>query len=172
MTYAADTRVSVTRSRVELEELVRRHGATSIITGEMTEEGFAFVGFRLNDRNLLLKVPEPSLDDMPKKSAGGRKRTEAQRCSALEQLRRSRWRLLLLATKAKLELIAAGQSSVESEFLGDIVVRGTRTLGEELRPQLDAMGKAPPMLPAPPQCWSGTPIRMLTFPGEINPTCC
>ncbi len=163
MPYAENTRVTVARSRAELEGRVRRHGATDIMTGTLTEAAsFSFIAFRLGGRNLLLKVPDPALEDIPTKSGGGRKRNESQRRKMVEQLRRARWRLLVLATKAKLELIEAGQSTVDGEFLADIVVSGTRTLGESLRPQLETMGDSPPLLPAPGGI--GTPV----LEGEIE----
>jgi hypothetical protein len=150
MTYAANTSVTVARSRAELEELVLRHGATDIMTGTLTEAAqFSFIAFRLAGRNLLLKVPDPTLDDIPRETPGGRRQKESVRRKKAEQLRRARWRLLVIATKAKLELIEAGQGSVEAEFLANIVTHGTTTLGESLRPQLEQLGESPPLLPAP-----------------------
>jgi hypothetical protein len=145
--YAKNTTVTVARSKAEIVELVQRNGGDDVISGNLTSEGFSFVAFRLNGRNLLFKVPEPTIDDVPATSDGGRRRNLEQRKALLEQIRRARWRLLLLATKAKLELIAAGQSSVDREFLADVVVNGTHTLGDTLVPQLSDLGESAPMLP-------------------------
>lgn len=47
-----------------------------------------------------------------------------------------RWRALLLVTKAKFEAVASGISTVEREFLADLVLPNGRVVQEELAPRL------------------------------------
>ena len=53
--------------------------------------------------------------------------------------------------KAKLEAVTAGISTVEAEFLANVVLPDNRTAGEWMLPQIDRAyrtGEMPPMLPA------------------------
>ena len=64
---------------------------------------------------------------------------------------RQRWRALLLVIKAKLEAVTAGISTIETEFLANIVLPDNTTAGEWMIPQIDQAyrtGQMPPMLPA------------------------
>lgn len=70
--------------------------------------------------------------------------------TAWEQACRSRWRALYLIVKAKLEAVEAGISTVEREFLYDIVLPDGRTAGEWIAPQIEMAyqtGQMPAMLP-------------------------
>jgi hypothetical protein len=54
-------------------------------------------------------------------------------------------------TKAKLELVAEGLSSIEREFLADVLLPDGRRLGDAIAPELSAAygtGKMPPLLRA------------------------
>ena len=62
-----------------------------------------------------------------------------------------RWRALLLVIKAKLEAVTAGISTIETEFLANIVLPDNTTAGEWMLPQIDRAyrsGEMPPLLPA------------------------
>ena len=68
-----------------------------------------------------------------------------------EQETRQAWRAIILIVKAKLEYIASGASTVEREFLADILAPDGRTMHELLTVQIDKMfktGKLPPLLGA------------------------
>lgn len=78
------------------------------------------------------------------------KRSEKQAYEAWEQACRSRWRALYLIIKAKLEAVESGISTIEREFLYDIVLPDGKTVGEFMTPQIAAAyetGEMPPMLP-------------------------
>ena len=63
---------------------------------------------------------------------------------------RQRWRALVLIVKAKLEAIEAGISTLEREFLADIIMPNNQTVGQWLAPQIEQVyltGKMPPLLP-------------------------
>lgn len=79
----------------------------------------------------------------------GHAHTAAAR-DAYEQEIRRRWRSLLLVVKAKLTAVADGISTVEREFLADLVIPTGQTLAEWLAPQLEAAyahGGVPALLP-------------------------
>ena len=57
-------------------------------------------------------------------------RTAADQQSAWEQACRQRWRALLLIIRAKLEAAEAGISTLETEFLANIVLPDGRTAGQ------------------------------------------
>lgn len=65
------------------------------------------------------------------------------------QREREAWRRLLLVTKAKLEIVTDGCSTIEREFLADILLPDGGTVHERLAQQLEASyrdGAMPPLL--------------------------
>ena len=78
------------------------------------------------------------------------RRSPEQVDAAWEQACRARWRALYLIIKAKLEAIESGISTVEHEFLSDVVVPNGQTVGAFMAPQLEAAyttGRMPALLP-------------------------
>lgn len=63
----------------------------------------------------------------------------AQRWVAAEE--RRRWRAQLLLLKAKLEMIAMGATTVEREFMADMLMANGQTVAQQALPQLAAMYK-------------------------------
>ena len=126
--YAQDTKVSVSRSQDEIRRLVEGHGATEYIAG-WTSDGEAIL-FSLNGHRVRLFV-----------TATGDEREQ-----------RRRWRVQLILVKTKLEAIADEQSTVEREFMADLVLPGGRTVGERVLPALagayEEGGALPPLLPS------------------------
>ncbi len=64
---------------------------------------------------------------------------------------RQAWRALLLVIKATLEAVETGITSVEQEFLPNMVLPDNSTVGENMLPRLREIitsGHLPPMLPA------------------------
>ena len=77
------------------------------------------------------------------------RRTEDQAYAAWEQACRSRWRSLYLIIKAKLEAVESGISTIDREFLYDVVLPDGRTVGDIVTPQLEIAyqsGQMPPLL--------------------------
>lgn len=152
--YAAETEVSADRSRAEVERTLARYGATQFIYGWDREGGTAILGFRLQGRMIRLVVPMPSPDDPEfRLSPGGRTRPNAAITAAYEQAVRQRWRAVALIVKAKLEAVEAGISSVEQEFLANILLPDGRTVGQWAQPQIEAVyttGQMPRLLPGLP----------------------
>ena len=82
-------------------------------------------------------------------NAGDYTETAAAQQSVWQQACRQRWRALLLIIRAKLEAVESGITTLESEFLANIVLPDVGTVGQWLAPQLEqanATGSMPPML--------------------------
>lgn len=150
MAYAEKTSVSVARTKADIEELVQRHGADQFVSGY--KDNVAVIGFSMAGRQIRFLLPLPDKQDREYWYTPGRglRRTEDAASSAWEQACRSRWRALYLIVKAKLEAVDAGISTVEREFLYDVVLPDGRTAGEWIAPQIEAAyqtGQMPAMLP-------------------------
>jgi hypothetical protein len=68
-----------------------------------------------------------------------------------EQSCRERWRALLPIIRAKLEAVESVITTLESEFMANILLPDGGTIGEWLAPQIDeayGTGRMPPMLGA------------------------
>lgn len=133
--YAQDTRVSVGDSRTELEHLLRRAGAAQTVMGGDTDRNFIMVGFTLDARQFRIQAST----DRP-----------SRRCDGA-QLEREAWRALVLIVKAKLEVVAMGSSTVEQEFLANLVLPNGRTVADDVLPKIEhayQTGTMPALLPA------------------------
>lgn len=157
--YAANTEVPVERSKAELDAVLGRYGATQRMIGSDDVQGRAFVLFSMAGRQVRLEMALPMLEPFLKPAAKAqprgwwqwpddRRRDWAQK--QLEQAQRTKWRAMVLVVKAKLELVTDGMSTVEREFLADIVLPDGRRVEQLLSPVLDEAyrtGTMPPLLP-------------------------
>jgi hypothetical protein len=146
--YAARTTVPVDRSRDEIERMLIRYGAAAFQYG--WEGDIAAIAFRLNDRYIRILLPMPERDAFKKTAQNRTRRSVDAQQSAYEQEVKRRWRALVLIIKAKLEAVASGITTVEREFIADIVMPNNETVGQWLAPQIEAAyqsGKMPPLLP-------------------------
>lgn len=150
--YAEGTSVPVDRSRSEIERCLARYGASGFayqwerrevpivpvpMYGAKTElREFAAVAFKFKERHVRLDIPMPTT-----RESGG---SEAKRDAHTRQ----RWRAVLLVIKAKLEAVASGISTLEQEFLANIVTESGRTIGEVIVPRLSEAVAAGRLLPA------------------------
>lgn len=151
MSYAAGTTVTADRSRAEIETTLARFGADQFMAGWDSGANVAMVSFRLAGRMVRLTLPFPSIDDpLICKTPAGRSRTQLQIEEEHAKEVRRRWRSLLLVIKAKLAAVSDGISTLEREFLADIVIPDGRTTGEWLQPQIAAAydtGRMPALMP-------------------------
>lgn len=145
--YAAGTDVPVERSKLELERILRKFGASQYGTASDDAGGKAIVYFRMHDRSIRLQVPLPKVDDFKlRANSSWRHRTDLEKRRAWEQACRVRWRGLILVIKAKLQLVELGLSTVEREFLADITLPDGRSVAELFKPVLEqayATGRMP-----------------------------
>lgn len=143
--YAEKTKVPVERSKAEIEKVLRKHDATGLLMAWDETRGVSVVQFRIADRMVRLRVTEPDPGDFQLTEAGW-ERSDAAIRDAVAKENRRRWRALLLITKAKLELIESGESTVEREFMPDLLLPDGTTLEERITPKLAAAydsGKMP-----------------------------
>lgn len=150
MAYAEKTSVSVARTKAEIEELIQQYGADQFVSGY--KDDLAVIGFSMASRQIrfLLPLPDKQAKEYWYTPGRGQRRTDEAAHAAWEQACRSRWRALYLIVKAKMEAVDAGISTVEREFLYDIVLPDGRTAGEWIAPQIAAAyqtGQMPAMLP-------------------------
>jgi hypothetical protein len=154
--YAEGTEVSVEKSRAEIEGLLRKYGATSLMSGMNPTE--SVVAFEMKARKIMFRLPMP--DRNAKEfthylHSGGHSWVERNPATAYEkweQACRSRWRALALAVKAKLEAVAVGITTFEDEFMAHIVMPDGQTVGEHVRPRIASAyesGQVTPLLPGP-----------------------
>jgi hypothetical protein len=142
--YAEGTSVPVTRSRDEIAGLLARYGAHGF--GWYEEDHTAQLAFKIGRRTVRIDLPLPRLSDAAiKVSPKGKLRTDSERDALVAAETRRRWRALALVIKAKLEAVSSGISTLEREFLADLVLQHGETFHQWVRPQLEA-GDAP----APP----------------------
>lgn len=152
-TYAKETTVTAERSRAEIEVILRRYGATGFAYA--WQRGQVMLGFEITNRQIrfLIPLPDPQAAEFNRVRVNARSTksaTSVQREAAYEQAIRQRWRALVLVIKAKLEAVEAGISTIEREFLTDIVLPGGQTVGGWLIPQIEAVyesGRMPALLP-------------------------
>jgi hypothetical protein len=134
--YASGTTVDVGKSRIEVERYLMKHGAHQVVIGTDSKLRSGFVAFSLEGRQYRIRVP-------PRES--GPKQHQQ------EQAEREQWRALVLLLKAKLEVVASGFATVETEFLAYVVLANGSTVGDEIAPRLHEMyqsGEMPRLLPA------------------------
>lgn len=126
--YAEKTKVPVDRSRAELERLLQAHGATQRAVYFDDDSSLVRVQFRIAERMVRISFEAPAKS---------------------EQRARQAWRRTILIVKAKLELVHDGASTIEREFLADIVLPDGKTVHEVIGGQLTKTykdGKMPPLL--------------------------
>jgi hypothetical protein len=162
--FAEGTSVSAEKSRIEIEQLLAKHGATQRSFATDDDTGRTVLTFRLSERmaRISMAVDVSVLPDWTKgnwqqkaecpKGWGGwstsrrREWVNAKR----DQMNRELMRRLLLVLKAKLELIQDGVTTFEREFLADILLPNGETMHEAIRGRLaDAYetGNMPLLLP-------------------------
>ena len=154
--FAQHTEVSVEKSRVEIEKLITRYGATS--TAFMSAPGRAIIVFEAKERRIMFELPLPRQDEKrfthARVGRGDdlRPRSAEKAMASWEQACRQSWRALALVIKAKLEAVEAGITTFEDEFLAHIVMPDGATVSSHIRPRIDAIyqsGSMQPLLPAP-----------------------
>lgn len=140
--YATTTDVAPESSRMEIERILRKWGASQYLFGWSEAPGggqIAVVGFQAFSRTVRLQLPLPSPDD-PEflKTPTGLRRDRGSKAArdAYEQAVRQRWRALVLTIKALLEAVEVGILSFEQAFLASIMLPNGATVGQEIAPHI------------------------------------
>ncbi len=147
MAFAEGTKVTQGKTRAEIEDLLAKNGAEDFISS--TSKSRCWIAFRMKNRLLRfdLPMPDPKAQRFTHKTRVGKyditrtPYTPDQAKAVYEAEIRRLWRALLLAVKAKLEVVASGISSFDREFLAHIVVDEGKTIGEYLADRLDKMSE-------------------------------
>lgn len=150
MKYAQGTSVSADRSIADLRSVVQRFGADGFGYAEESSPPRAMILFRIGARGVRLVLPFPEQSDpLFNMTPAGRPRSPAQAEQAFQDERRRRWRALLLVVKAKLEAVSSQISTLEREFLADLVLPNGKVVHEEIAPRLEqwASGSKVPLIP-------------------------
>ena len=132
-TYAKGTKVPITQTRGEIENLLVKHGADGF--GYASKGNQAAIQFEINGHQIRMTIPLPDPEDF-RVTQGRVRRNEQQMKATHEQACRERWRSMLLAIKAKLNNVAMGITSVDDEFMAHIMLTDGTTVGEWLQPQI------------------------------------
>jgi hypothetical protein len=125
--YAIRTKVTVEKTRADIEHLLAKYGANRF--AYFVEPKRAVILFEVHDRRLRFALPLPD-----------------------ERLVKQRWRALLLCIKAKLEAVASKIETFDEAFLSHVVLPNGDTIYERTAPQLAQIAKGqdlPPLLPGP-----------------------
>lgn len=155
--YAEQTKVPVEKTRAELDLLLQKHGASQRAIFADDLNGVACAAFVLSGRNIRVAMSLPSVEQVPdhtKVPRGWRYWSCDQRLEWCrqhhDQIVRSRWRGLVLLIRAKLEAIADSRSTVEREFLADVLLPNGQTVAQLVAGSIDEAyrtGEVPPLLP-------------------------
>lgn len=116
--YAERTDVPVDRSQMEVKKRLRDAGADQIAIFEGGDR--SAVAFRLEDRMYRITLPLP--------------KGPSVKVAAQEE--RRGWRLLLMLIRSKLEAVREGATTIEREFLSDMLMPEGQTVGEWINPQM------------------------------------
>jgi hypothetical protein len=114
--FAEDTKVSTGQTQSEIKARLRTAGADQIAVFESADK--SAVAFRLGGSMYRITVPtDPKAKER-------------------DQDERRAWRLLGLLMKSKLEAIREGATTVEREFLADMLLYDGQTVSERIVPEL------------------------------------
>ncbi len=145
MTFAEGTTVAVERSRLEIEQLLKKkYGVVDISTA--TSSNMAMLQFKLNERTVRFVVDMPDREWALGKVMKSKRPRYYDRKNVpisvtdllVDAEHRRRWRCLLLAIKAKLVVVDSGIATFEEEFLSRIVVQDGQTIYDHIIKLQDA----------------------------------
>ncbi len=134
--YASNTSVSSAKSRDEIERTLGRYGAGMFAYASTSDA--ASIAFEVEGRRVQINLTLPDRNDreFTHTPAKRQKRHTDDAERAWEQGCRQRWRALALVVKAKLEAVEAGISTIEREFLADVMLPSGETVERFLGPQI------------------------------------
>jgi len=135
--YAETTSVSSGQSRLDIETILTKHGASAF--GYATQDGRAEIMFDMRGRRIRFAVPLPDRRDpaFVLTPAKRQRRTAAAAAEAYEQAIRQRWRALHLVIRAKIEAVEAGITTFDDEFMAHIQLPSGERFGDLAAVALD-----------------------------------
>lgn len=130
--YAEGTKVPVDSSRGEITGILTKHGCQRMAWASAPEGDQ--LQFELGLQQYRFTIIRPTLDEVRKRyiAEGGRWNLVYDEQAKVDQEWRRRWRAHVLLIKAKLEFVAAGDTTLEREFMPNLIVAGGGTLADWL----------------------------------------
>lgn len=123
--YAEGTIVPAVKSRLEIERMVLKYAGEGAEFAYVQKEDQADIVFAAHGRRVRFTLPLPTMEEAKKgamrKNSCWQVTEVAPRRAWVEKETMRRWRCLLLAIKAKLEVVESGIASFEEEFLAHVV---------------------------------------------------
>ena len=132
--YAERTQVAPESSRVEIERILVRYGASAFHYGWDNDR--AVVGFSLDGRFFKITMSLPPKENFERTPERRTLRAPKAAHAAWEQACRQRWRALALWIKAVLEAAESGIVTIEEALLPFLVLPDRSTVKEWLLPQV------------------------------------
>lgn len=145
--YAKTTSVSVEKTKVEIEQTLKKYGAYGFAYA--TQNNQALIMFEAHGKRIRFILNLPDFEAFKYTPSRNMTRSSESQIAEHEQACRSTWRALLLIIKAKLESVESGISMFEEEFLANIVLPNNQTVSQYLIPQLNqsySTNSLPPMI--------------------------
>lgn len=141
MSYAANTSVSCERTELEIKKMLRDYGADGIVSYEDARQMRHRIDFRMpvagGDRLVRVEIPMPDPESSEwSKTPTGKSRTLNAARELWERGCRARWRQAKLILKAKFEAIESGITTLEREFMPDLVMPDNRTIEQHVAADL------------------------------------
>lgn len=141
MAYAENTTVNAEKSKADIEKIIRRFGGNRFMSGWDDIENYGFVVFDIQNLRLRFTVPMPDHNEGEITDTGRRRKKESAE-KVREQEMKRRWRSLLLVIKAKLEAVETGISTIEHEFLANVVLPNGETIGSKMVPKVKEIAES------------------------------
>jgi hypothetical protein len=134
--YARRTTVSPIKTRGEIEHELEKRGASAF--GYNREGNQTVIAFTLDGLQVRmgLELPNPN-ERRFTHTPTGQPRSAGSQADAYDQEVRRRWRALLLVVKAKLVAVDEGITTLEREFLADVMLPGGVTVLDRIRPAIE-----------------------------------
>lgn len=118
--FGYNTACSVPKTRMQIEELLKKHGCDAFSYAADDRTGIATVQFRCRDRLIRFKIEMPRAEDFPT-TTNGRKLAGRFVEARFERSHRQRWRALYLTIRSKIVSVESSISCFEEAFLPETV---------------------------------------------------
>lgn len=142
--YAHGTTVTAQQTQAEIMGLLAARGVNKIAT--MNEPSRFALAFEFDGVPYRISLPLPEPDEPRfttyKQGASTYSRSEGSAKQLFEKELNRKWRAFGMVIKAKLVAVEEGISSMEAEFIGNVVLASGRTLSETHASELPALAKA------------------------------
>lgn len=147
--YAKGTSVSAAKSRIEIEEMIDRFGASGFMFGRDGRQ--AVIAFKARDRHVMFRLLEPDPDsDEFRFTSTGKRRDDQATLASLKAEERRRWRSLTMSIKAKLVSVDDGIETFEQAFMAHVVMPDGLTMSDHVTDRIAIAyetGNMPRLLP-------------------------